>query len=70
MYHFYTTLDIYELDLCYYFLQVQEDVLILQVGDVFDEYESGLMDHGPKMVILNTLLEECLQIGDKVLVFR
>lgn len=41
-----------------------------QVGDAFEEYEAGLMEHGPKMVILNTIVEECLKVGDKILVFR
>ncbi|XP_076468714.1 uncharacterized protein LOC143299416 [Babylonia areolata] len=39
------------------------------VGDAFDDYEAGVLEHGPKMVLLNTVVEESLKIGDKILVF-
>ena len=44
--------------------------VLLQVGDAFDGYEPGVLEHGPKMVLLNTIIEESLSLGDKILVFR
>lgn len=44
--------------------------VLLQVGDAFDGYEPGVLEHGPKMVLLNTIIEESLSFGDKILVFR
>ena len=43
---------------------------ILKVGDAFEGYEPGILEHGPKMVLLKTLIEESLSVGDKILVFR
>ena len=44
--------------------------VLVQVGDAFEGYEPGVLEHGPKMVLLNTIIEESLNIGDKILVFR
>jgi len=39
--------------------------VLLQVGDAFDGYEPGVLEHGSKMVLLNTIIEESLStIGE------
>lgn len=47
----------------------KKDEDTLWVGDAFDGYEPGVLEHGPKVVLLNTIIEEALNIGDKILVF-
>ncbi|CAE1328762.1 RAD54L2 [Acanthosepion pharaonis] len=48
----------------------RSDVLSLDwVSEVMKEYTPGLLENGGKMVLLFSLIEESLKIGDKLLVF-
>ncbi|CAB4033582.1 helicase ARIP4-like isoform X1, partial [Paramuricea clavata] len=39
------------------------------VGDLMDNYEAGVLQHGAKMVLLMEIIEKSVQLGDKMLVF-
>ncbi|XP_028407946.1 helicase ARIP4-like isoform X2 [Dendronephthya gigantea] len=39
------------------------------VGDLMDNYKTGVLQHGSKLVILMELIDKSLQMGDKILVF-
>lgn len=43
---------------------------VYQVGDLMDNYEAGVLQHGAKMVLLMEIIEKSVQLGDKMLVFR
>ena len=39
------------------------------VGNLMDNYQSGVLQHGAKVVLLMEIIEKSVQMGDKILVF-
>ena len=42
----------------------------LQAKDLLTNYQTGVLENSPKMVLLFHLIEESVKLGDKILVFR
>lgn len=42
----------------------------LQAKDILCDYQTGVLQNSPKMVLLFHLVEESVKLGDKILVFR
>lgn len=43
---------------------------LLQAKDLLTNYQTGVLENSPKMVLLFHLIEESVKLGDKILVFR
>lgn len=41
-----------------------------QAKDLLTNYQTGVLENSPKMVLLFHLIEESVRLGDKILVFR
>lgn len=41
-----------------------------QAKDLLTNYQTGVLENSPKMVLLFHLIEESVKLGDKILVFR
>lgn len=53
-----------------YWLVFKAHLLSLKVCNLLDEYETGVLQNGAKMVVLMEIIEKSVQLGDKILVFR
>lgn len=43
---------------------------LLQAKELLTDYQTGVLENSPKMVLLFHLIEESVKLGDKILVFR
>lgn len=45
-------------------------ISLSQAKDLLTNYQTGVLENSPKMVLLFHLIEESVKLGDKILVFR
>ena len=43
---------------------------LLQAFDLMKDYVSGMIEHSGKMVILMEIIEQCVTMQEKILIFR
>lgn len=44
--------------------------MMLQAAELMSDYVAGVIEHSGKMVILMEILEQCISLGEKILIFR
>ena len=44
--------------------------MYFQATELMSDYVAGVIEHSGKMVILMEILEKCIELGEKMLVFR
>lgn len=49
---------------------LQAPSFLLQAKELLTNYQTGVLENSPKMVLLFHLIEESVKLGDKILVFR
>jgi len=45
-------------------------LILLQAFDLMKDYVSGVIEHSGKMVILMEIIDECIRLQEKILIFR
>lgn len=49
---------------------LQAPSFLSQAKELLTNYQTGVLENSPKMVLLFHLIEESVKLGDKILVFR
>jgi len=45
-------------------------MMMMQAFDLMKDYLSGVIEHSGKMVILMEIIEQCVRLQEKILIFR
>jgi len=46
------------------------ECIVVQAFDLMKDYLSGVIEHSGKMVILMEIIEQCVTLHEKILIFR